>query len=382
MHCCIVLRSLLAREPREGVDSRSKLFEMEAALAPLPLAGSSDAASPPRSEPPRRTEIGEAVVELSDALYCYERWEEPTAIIVDGPYGVAGFPGDPATPHGLADWYAPHVAAWARHAGPATTLWFWGTELSWATVHPVLVLQGWEYRTAHIWDKGVGHIAGNVNGNTIRRFPVVTEVCAQYTRKVELRTGDGLLLPMKEWLRREWLRSGLPLYKTNEACGVKNAATRKYFTQCHLWYFPPPEMMERLSFYANRRGRPTSHPYFSLDGRTLLAADRWAGMRAKWHHVHGITNVWSEPPVRGAERLRDDKAKIVHSNQKPLRLIDLSVRASTDPGDVIWEPFGGLCSGAVAALRAGRRCFAAEVDPEVYRSAVARLRATPSASSG
>lgn len=98
----------------------------------------------------------------------------------------------------------------------------------------------------NVWDKGMAHIAGNVNsktGNvnskTIRRFPIVTEICVQYIRNVELPTEDGKSLPMQQWLRHEWQRTGLPLCKTNEACGVKNAATRKYFTKDHLWYFPP-----------------------------------------------------------------------------------------------------------------------------------------------
>jgi site-specific DNA-methyltransferase (adenine-specific) len=37
--------------------------------------------------------------------------------------------------------------------------------------------------------------------------------------------------------------------------------------------------------------------------------------------------------------------------------------AVTEPGDVIWEPFGGLCSASVAAAALGRRAFAAEIDP-------------------
>lgn len=351
------------------------LFEMEAALALVPPLPHVDRPTlPRRGEDPRRTTIGNVTIEHADAKDRYEFWPAPTAIIVDGPYGVAGFPGDPPRPEGLAEWYAPHAALWSKHALPRTTLWFWGTEISWAIVHPVLSLHGWDYRSAHVWDKGIGHIAGNVNGNTIRRFPVVTELCVQYVRRVELLTGDGELLPMKEWLRKEWQRSGLPLSKTNEACGVKNAATRKYFTQCHLWYFPPPEMMERLSAFANRHGRPTAHPCFSLDGENPLSADEWSRMRAKWHHVHGITNVWTEPAVRGAERLRDDRAKITHTNQKPLRLVDLSVRACSDPGDVVWEPFGGLCSAAVASLRSGRSSYAAEIDADVFEAASARLR--------
>ena len=76
-----------------------------------------------------------AALVLGNALDHYDAWPSPTVIVSDGAYGVSGFPGDPPTPEGLADWYAPHVAAWSRRALPSTTLWFWGTEIGWATVH-------------------------------------------------------------------------------------------------------------------------------------------------------------------------------------------------------------------------------------------------------
>ena len=315
-----------------------------------------------------------AVLHHGDALREYRGWPAPTCIVVDGPYGVSGFPGDPPTVAPLAEWYAPHAALWAELALPSTTLWFWGTELSWATVHPSLQLHGWDYRSCHIWDKGVGHIAGNVNGTSIRRFPVVTEVCVQYVRRVELRTGGGELLPMQQWLRAEWQRSGLPLYKTNLAAGVKNAATRKWFTHDHLWYYPPPEAMEALAFYATRHGKAAEHPYFSLDGETQLTAEQWTPLRAKWHHEHAVTNVWSEPAVRGAERLKLQGSKSLHSNQKPLRLIELCIRACTDQNDVVWDPFAGLATVGVASLRLGRRYVGAEVDAEVHARACERLK--------
>ena len=173
-------------------------------------------------------------------------WPAPTVIVVDGPYGVGSFPGDPVSHEVLPQWYRPHVALWSERALPETTLWFWNTEIGWASVHPVLVENGWEYRSCHVWDKGVGHIAGNANSKTLRRFPVVTEVCAQYVRKVRI-GANGAAVDLKEWVRSEWERSGLPLYQANAACGVKNAATRKYLTKCHLWYFPPPEAFEMLA---------------------------------------------------------------------------------------------------------------------------------------
>lgn len=310
-------------------------------------------------------------VELANSLERYSAWPAPTVIVSDGAYGVGGFPGDPPTPAGLAEWYAPHIAAWTRFALPETTLWFWGTEVGWATVHPLLDKHGWDYRACHVWDKGIAHVAGNVNGKTIRRFPVVSEVCVQYVRRVSLQTECGQTLPMQAWLRHEWNRSGLPLYKTNEACGVRNAATRKYFTQDHLWYFPPPEMMERLSAFARKHGKLTRWPYFSLDGKTLLTAEQWSRLRAKWNHQHGITNVWSEPAVRGIERLKD-QFKSLHGNQKPLRLIERIIAASSDAGDVVWEPFGGLCTVGIASMRLRRRSYSAELLPSFFD--IARIR--------
>jgi hypothetical protein len=121
-----------------------------------------------------------------DASDAYAGWPAPAAIISDGAYGVRGFHGDTTGVEGLAEWYRPHVEAWSRHAGPATTLWFWNTEVGWATVHPLLAANGWDYVQAITWDKGIGHVAGNVNGLTIRRFPVVTEVCVFYQRRLEI----------------------------------------------------------------------------------------------------------------------------------------------------------------------------------------------------
>jgi len=306
-----------------------------------------------------------------DALDFYARWDRPVVIISDGAYGLSGFPGDPPTCDGLAEWYRPHIEAWSRYAQPCTTLWFWNSELGWATVHPLLIAAGWEYRNCHIWDKGLAHIAGNANTKTLRKFPVVTEVCVQYVKKTYF-TAQGMRMTMQEWLRHEWIRAGLPLWKTNAACGVKNAATRKYFTSDHLWYFPPPEAFDALARYANLHGKPSGRPYFSLDGHRPLTGDEWAHMRAKFICPAGVTNVWREPAVRGIERLKD-QSQCLHTNQKPLRLLELCLKVSSDEGDVVWEPFGGLCSATLAAHRLKRRAFAAECVARYYQIAVQRL---------
>lgn len=302
----------------------------------------------------------------------YAAWASPICIVSDGAYGVKGFPGDPPTPDGLVEWYRPHVEAWSQFSTAQTTLWFWNTEIGWATVHPLLVAQGWEYRSCHVWNKGLGHVAGNANSVTLRKFPVVTEVCVQYVKPARF-VVDGRSLSMQEWLRREWFRSGLSLQLANRACGVRNAATRKYLTGDHLWYYPPVEAFEALARYANEHGDPAGRPYFSTDGAHPIAGDAWAKLRAKFHCQFGVNNVWNEPPVRGPERLKKKGPACVHANQKPLRLIETILRASTDEGDVVWEPFGGLCSVALAALRSRRVCCSAEPNPDFLHAATERL---------
>jgi site-specific DNA-methyltransferase (adenine-specific) len=159
------------------------------------------------------------------------------------------------------------------------------------------------------------------------------------------------------------------------ACGVANAATRKYLTACRLWYCPPGEAVVAMARWCSRNGLRSDRPYFSIDGVNPPSAEQWDGLRAKWTHVHGLTNVWREPPVNGPERIREARrASALHANQKPLALMERQILASSDVGDVIWEPFGGLASASVAALRLGRRAHVAEIDADYFAAAAARLR--------
>lgn len=62
-----------------------------------------------------------------------------------------------------------------------------------------------------------------------------------------------------------------------------------------------------------------------------------------------------------------------HLNQKPLDLMDRIISASTDPDEVVWEPFGGLCTATLAAVNSGRRGYAAELDEGFHELAIERL---------
>ncbi len=304
-----------------------------------------------------------------NSLDYYPLWQRPTVIVSDGGYGILGFEGDTSDHLGLPAWYEPHIDAWSKAASPQTTLWLWNSEIGWASIHPILEKHGWRYVNCNIWNKGKGHIAGNVNTSKIRRFPVVTEVCVQYVFEARI---EGMLL--KEWLLKEWKRSGLSLRKANEACGVADAAVRKYLDQGHMWYFPPPEMFERMSNYANSYGSSSAYPYFSVDGIKPLSLEEWKKMRAKFKCPHGYTNVWERSALRGQERIKTFKGqKGAHLNQKPLDLMRLIIEASSEINDVVWEPFGGLFSASLAAHQIGRKAFGAEIDLDYYQLGVDRF---------
>jgi len=56
-----------------------------------------------------------------------------------------------------------------------------------------------------------------------------------------------------------------------------------------------------------------------------------------------------------------------HPNQKPLRLMELLIRISTEPGDWVLDPFFGVGTTGVACDSLGRNCLGIEINPEYIR---------------
>lgn len=320
------------------------------------------------------THIGFAHIFNSDALEVYDTWKPPTTIMSDGAYGINnfGFDGDAMHESELNDWYEPHIKKWSEFSTPQTTLWFWCTEQGWASVHSLFLKYGWAFKSCNIWNKGIGHIAGNTNTKTISHLPITTEVCVQYV-KTPFFIVKGKNMTMKEWLRYEWGRTKLPFSKANEACGVSDAATRKYFTKSDLWYMPPSDAFEKISEYANLYGDEYGKPYFSIDGVTPMTKNDWCAYRPKFHCPFGITNVWSVPQLRNGERLKTKSGKSIHLNQKPKEIIKMLIEMTTDENDIVWEPFGGLCTSAVVSNEIGRICYSAELNKNIYNEAIKRI---------
>ncbi len=306
-----------------------------------------------------------------NSLNLYDKWENPTVIISDGAYGVGGFPTDPNDVSELTDWYEEHVKKWSENSTPETTLWFWNTEIGWAKIHPLLEKYGWEYRGVNIWNKGIQHIAGNVNTNTIRKFPQVTEVCVHYIRSPKTILKDNKA-DIQSWMRNEWDKTGLTLQDANDACNVSSAASRKYLAKDDAWYFPPPTKFKKLIDYANKHGNTEEKPYFQINNKMPTKEDI-KKLRGKFDCPMGVTNVWNEPPIHNEERIKSKNGNYIHLNQKPKKIMRRIIKASSDEGDVVWEPFGGLCTAGLVSLEENRTARCAEIESKYYNSAIQRF---------
>jgi modification methylase len=84
---------------------------------------------------------------------------------------------------------------------------------------------------------------------------------------------------------------------------------------------------------------------------------------------------WTLPICSGGERLKDENGDKAHSTQKPESLLHRVVLASTQPGDVVLDPFFGSGTTGAVAKRLGRRFIGIERDANYVRLARSRIAA-------
>jgi modification methylase len=128
---------------------------------------------------------------------------------------------------------------------------------------------------------------------------------------------------------------------------------------------------------------------FTNAHETLLWAQKRKGARYTFNH-HSMKALnddlqmrsdWSIPLSAGMERLRSNGSK-AHPTQKPEALLYRVVLSSTNPGDLILDPFFGTGTTGVAARRLGRNFIGIEKDSKYIRLAQARIARIQSPAAG
>lgn len=62
-----------------------------------------------------------------------------------------------------------------------------------------------------------------------------------------------------------------------------------------------------------------------------------------------------------------------HITEKPLTFMELLLKNSSEPGQIVFDPFAGSGTTAIAAIQSGRRWICIERDPDYFAAAVARV---------
>lgn len=116
--------------------------------------------------------------------------------------------------------------------------------------------------------------------------------------------------------------------------------------------------------------------YFTHSTETVI----WAAKNEKSKHVFHykdmrnenggkqMKTVWNIKPPAAAE-----KSFGKHPTQKPVRLLERIILASTNHSDLILDPFAGSATTGVAAIRRGRRFVGCELEGEFIKIAKRRL---------
>lgn len=106
---------------------------------------------------------------------------------------------------------------------------------------------------------------------------------------------------------------------------------------------------------------------YTFNYRTMKALNEDLQMRSDWNL----------PLAAGKERIKSNGAK-AHSTQKPEALLYRVILSSTNPGDVILDPFFGSGTTGAVAKKLGRRFIGIERDARYVRVAKKRIEAVTS----
>jgi site-specific DNA-methyltransferase (adenine-specific) len=144
-----------------------------------------------------------------------------------------------------------------------------------------------------------------------------------------------------------WILNDLVWIKTNPMPNFRGVR----FTNAH----------ETLLWAQKARGRPYTFNY-----QAMKALNEDLQMRSDWYL----------PLCTGKERMKENGDK-AHATQKPEALLYRVLLASTNPGDVVLDPFFGTGTTGAAAARLGRNWIGIERDLHYVELSRARIAALP-----
>jgi site-specific DNA-methyltransferase (adenine-specific) len=116
--------------------------------------------------------------------------------------------------------------------------------------------------------------------------------------------------------------------------------------------------------------------YFTHSTETVL----WAAKNEKSKHLFNYADMRKENGDKQMKNVwrftaagKDEKMFGKHPTQKPIKLVERCILASTNPQDLILDPFNGSSTSGVCAVKHGRKYVGIELEREYIDLSIKRL---------
>jgi adenine-specific DNA-methyltransferase len=133
----------------------------------------------------------------------------------------------------------------------------------------------------------------------------------------------------------------------------------------------PPRYPNKRHYKGPRKGELSGSPLGANPGDVWEAdPDAWEETEAEFALAEAFAGprVWDIPNVK-----HNHPEKLEHPCQFPVELAQRCVLAFSDPGDLVFDPFAGVGSSAIAALMHERRFLGIELDSAFSQTARERI---------
>jgi DNA modification methylase len=262
--------------------------------------------------------------------------ESVDLVIADPPYfKVIGEKWDYAwrTDRDYLDWSEKWVYEICRSLRKGGTFYLFGYFRMLCKMMPILEKYGLELRQQIIVNKGIQAVSGRATKN-YKMFPNVTE-------SILFLVKDSKPF-VKKFLKNRQKEIGISSKEINDFLGVKSNGGG-------MWsIYTGDNVCKQL---------PTEEIWNKL--QQILQFDiPYSKISQTYNAKLGITDVWGD--------INFYEEKRYHPTQKPQRLIDRLIIASSNKGDLILDPFSGSGSTMLSAYRNNRDFIGFELDEDYF----------------
>ncbi len=207
---------------------------------------------------------------------------------------------------------------------------------------PILESNGFKLRQQIILNKGIQAVSGRAT-KKYKMFPNVTEsILFLYKDSKPF---------VKQFLKQRQKELGFTSKYINEKLGVKSNGGGMWsiYTGNNICkQLPTPELWDKLQEILQ-----FEYPYNKL--------------AQTYNAQMGLTDVWDDI------NFYEEKNERIHPTQKPLKLINRLINASSNPQNLVLDPFMGSGTTALSCLINSRNYIGFETDTTYYNKSLERL---------